>query len=143
MGFVIVGCMVMFLSPLMTLFPPVIPEKRHSHVEAENVRAILQENAGPTTVKEWWAELLSIAKRLFKNKIYVFTLVGNIFTMMGIIGFAQFLPKYTEFVFRRRASTSGLAGPLMKSISSVCGIITAGFVIGKWKPNASKYIFIG
>jgi len=142
MGFVIVGSIIMFLSPIMTLFPPLIPANKHSYVDAENVRKILQETAGPTTVKEWWEELLNIAMRLFKNKIFVFTLVGNIFSMMAIIGFAQFLPKYTEFVFRRRASTSGLAGPLIKSISSVSGIIIAGLVIGKWKPNASKYMFM-
>ena len=63
--------------------------------------------------------------------------------MMGIVGFAQFLPKYTEFVFRSRASTSGLAGPMVKSVSSITGVIIAGYVITKWKPNARKSSKVG
>ena len=47
-----------------------------------------------------------------------------------------FLPKYFEFVFRRRASTSGLLGPVANSGATIIGLIVAGLVIGKWRPRA-------
>ena len=90
-----------------------------------------------TTAKRFTThEFFSIVKRLFTNKVYVFTLISSIFSLLSIIGFAQFLPKYFEFVFRRRASTSGLLGPVANSGATIIGLIVAGLVIGKWRPRA-------
>lgn len=120
----------------MTLFPALIPPPKGSHTDAEDVRKKIEDEAGPATLKEWWAEFFSIVKRLFTNKVYVFTLISSIFSLLSIIGFAQFLPKYFEFVFRRRASTSGLLGPVANSGATIIGLIVAGLVIGKWRPRA-------
>ena len=139
MGFVIVGCIVLCVSPFMTLFPPLIPPPKGSHTDAEDVRKRLEEEEGPSNAKEWWAEFFAIVKRLFTNKIYVFTLGSTVFTLLAIIGFAQFLPKYFEFVFRRRASTSGLVGPVANSGATIIGLIISGIVISKFRPRASKF----
>ena len=139
MGFVIVGCIVLCVAPLMTLFPALIPPPKGSHTDAEDVRKRLEEEAGPSTAREWWAEFFAIIKRLFTNKIYVFTLGSTVFTLLAIIGFAQFLPKYFEFVFRRRASTSGLVGPVANSGATIIGVMIAGIIISKFRPRASKY----
>ena len=138
MGFAIVGTIVLFISPLMTLFPPFIPPPKGTHTNAELLSKNQNDEIGPTNMVEWWRELLKIAKRLFPNKVFVFSLLSSIFSMLAIVGFAQFLPKYIEFVFRKRASTSGLFGPLAKSISSMVGVVSAGYVIGKWRPRARK-----
>ena len=132
----IVGTVVMFVAPIMTLFPALIPPPKGSHTDAEDVRKKIEDEAGPASLKEWWAEFFSIVKRLFTNKVYVFTLISSIFSFLSIIGFAQFLPKYFEFVFRRRASTSGLLGPVANSGATIIGLIVAGLVIGKWRPRA-------
>ena len=128
----------MCIAPLMTLFPSIIPPPKGSHTDAEAVRKRLEEEAGPSNMREWWAEFFGVARRLGTNKIYVFTLISNTFTFLAIIGFAQFLPKYFEFVFRRRASTSGLVGPVANSGASIIGLIIAGLVVGKWRPRARK-----
>ena len=138
MGFVIVGSIVLCVAPLMTLFPALIPPPKGSHTDAEAIRKRIEEEAGPSTMKEWWAEFFSIVKRLFTNKVYVFTLGSTIFTLLAIIGFAQFLPKYFEFVFRRRASTSGLVGLVANSGATIIGLIISGFIVGKLKPRARK-----
>ena len=137
-GFVVVGCVLLCVAPLMTLFPSIIPPPKGKHTDAEAVRKKLEEEEGPSNIKEWWEEFFGVAKRLCTNKVYVFTLLSNIFTFLSVIGFAQFLPKYFEFVFRRRASTSGLVGPVANSGASIIGLLISGVVIAKWRPRARE-----
>ena len=138
MGFAIVGTVVLCISPLMTLFPPLIPPPKGTHTNAELVSKNIENDTGPTNMVEWWRELIEIGRRLFRNKVFLFSLLSSIFSMLAVVGFAQFLPKYIEFVFRKRASTSGLFGPLAKSLSSMIGVVFSGWVIGKWRPRARK-----
>ena len=139
MGFAIVGSFVICISPLMTLFPSFIPPPKGARTNGELVKKNLDDERGPKNMVEWWHEFLEIGSRLSRNKVFVFTLASSIFSMLGIVGFAQFLPKYIEFVFRKKASTSGLYGPIAKSLSSMVGVILAGAVIGKWRPRARKF----
>ena len=138
LGFVIVGCIVLSVAPLMTLFPSLIPPPNGSQIDAEDVRRRIEKETGPSNAGEWWKEFFNIVQRLFSNKVYVFNLGSSVFSLMAIVGFAQFLPKYIEFVFRKRASTSGLFGPLAKSLSSMVGVVFSGWLIGKWRPRARK-----
>ena len=142
LGFVIVGCTVLLVAPLMTLFPPLIPPPNGSRIDAEDVRRRLEKETGPSTAGEWWTEFFNIAKRLFTNKVYVFNIGSSVFSLMAIVGFAQFLPKYIEFVFRKRASTSGLDGPVAFSMAAIIGVIISGIIISKFRPRASKYLKI-
>ena len=139
MGFVIVGLIVLCIAPLMMLFPPAIPPPKGSLTdEAIGIKA-LENETSLSTVQEWWTAFLAIMKRLLGNKVYLFTLLSNIFMVNGIVGFAQFLPKYLEVMFRTRASTSGLIGPLAKTGAAIVGLITVGILIGKYRPKASTY----
>ena len=138
MGFVIVASILICIAPCMTLFPSIIPPPKGRHTDAEAVRKRLEEEEGPSTMKEWWQEFFGVARRLFTNKVFMFTLISNTFTFLAIIGFAQFLPKYFEFVFRQRASTSALLGPLSNSGASIIGLLIAGLVVGKFQPRARK-----
>ena len=138
MGFVIVGSIVLSLAPLMTLFPALIPPPKGTQTDAVAIRKQLGESAGPSTAKEWWADFFKIIKRLFTNRIYVLSIFSSAFMVLAIVGFAQFIPKYFEVVFRQRASESGLAAPMAKSAASITGVIIAGVVVGKWQPRARK-----
>ena len=136
LGFVIVGCIVLCVSPLMTLFPPLIQQTNGGQTDAEDVRKRLEKEAGTSTAMEWWKEFINIVKRLFSNKITVAT----VFSLMSIVGYAQFLPKYMEFVFRQRASSSGFDGPVAFSAAAIIGVIISGITISKFLPRASKLL---
>ena len=142
LGFTIVGCIVLSVAPLMTLFPSLLLPLNGSQRDAEDIQRRLEKEEGPSTAGEWWMEFFNIVKRLFTNKVYVFNVGSSVFSLMAIVGFAQFLPKYIEFVFRKRASTSGLDGPVAFSIAAIIGVVISGIIISKCRPRASKYFKI-
>lgn len=134
MGFIILGVLVTVISPLLTLFPPLIPGKdgkTNSDHEEHNSK---EKSDG--SVKFWMKELAAVTKRLMTNKLFVCNLLSTTFVLMGVVGFATFMPKYFEFVFRRPASTSGIFGGLSQSLASMLGIAVSGFIVGRFRPRA-------
>ena len=63
-------------------------------------------------------------------------LLSSTFVVLSQVGFYTFLPKYFEFAFRQKASTSGAAGGAANCVASTIGLIAAGYVIQRWKPRA-------
>ena len=137
LGCVIVGGFLLCISPFMMLFPSIIPVPGSTQRDAEYIQKQLEEDKAPSTASEWWKETINIAKRLCRNRLYVFHLLASNFVILGIVGFATFLPKYFEFVFRIRASNSVL-GPASQSVAGVIGLLLAGVVVQKWRPRARK-----
>lgn len=134
-GFVVLGISLMIFSPWLTLFPSrLASDKRTDGDKLERDR--INNDDEPETVAEWIAELKAVCKRLFTSKVFMFNLFSGVFLLFGIVGFATFIPKYIEAHFRQRASTSGAAGGIAKSVSSVIGLIVSGYVIGRWKFRA-------
>ena len=137
-GCVLVGAWLLLLAPFMTLFPAVIPSPETRNTDAQKVQKELAAEKTPSNIKEWLDEVKAVIQRLVRNKIYVFHVLATTLILAAIIGFATFLPKYFEFVFRQRASTSGIVGPAAKSGASVIGFLLAGFLVGKFQPRPRK-----
>ena len=137
-GCVIVGSFLIFVAPFMMLFPSElpIPGKERSLSESEQMKcdAIKKQ----LKIKDFWHETYDMGKRLVKNKIYVLHIFATMFILAAVVGFATFLPKYFEYMFRKRASTS-IVGPATKSIAAVIGLLLAGAVVTKWRPRAREY----
>ena len=119
----------------MMLFPSEIriPGKQYRHSESEKIKCETIETH--TTVKVFWRETCDLGKRLIKNKIYMLHIFATMFILAVVVGFATFLPKYFEYMFRKTASTS-IVGPATKSVAAVFGLLLAGAVITKWQPRA-------
>ena len=49
------------------------------------------------------------------------------------MGFATFMPKFIEYHYRKRASTSGYSGGISKTVSSVIGLLVSGWIMGRWR----------
>ena len=118
----------------MTLFPGDMPIPGKIKSPLPDQQEI---QADSLNFKDFFIETWDMGKRLIRNKIYVLHVLATTFIIMAIIGFATFLPKYFEYMFRQRASSS-IAGPAMKSIFAVCGLLLAGAVVTKWQPRARK-----
>ena len=119
----------------MTLFPAKLPIPEKRRVHPENVKDETEQT--PTTLSMVWKDTADMIVRLFRNKIYVLHLVGTMFTLNAIIGFVTFLPKYFEYMFRTRASTT-VAGPVLNSIVSVISLLSTGVIVTKWKLSAGE-----
>jgi len=131
LGFLIVAAATAILAPFLSLFPELLP----ANGEITDARR-LSKKEEPTTLKEYFTDLLECSKRLMANKVYVFNSLSAIFMLFGIIGFSTFIPKYFEFHFRQNASSSGGIGGMSKTLGSVIGLIISGIVIQKFKFTA-------
>ena len=105
---------------------------------------------------EWWKETIAVTKRLASSKVYIYQNLSTAFFLFGIMGFAQFIPKYMEYHFRIRASTSGASGGIPKTFASVgknfvyhfnsvktlnilfyaVGLLVSGWVMSRWRFKA-------
>ena len=74
-----------------------------------------------------------VIKRLLSKKLYTLNLLSAVTLLFGIVGFFQFLPKYLEYQFYVKSSTSGGLGGISSIVTSVIGIIGSGFVMSRWK----------
>jgi len=137
LGFIIISAITTVVAPFLALFPQRLP----SDVETEAKKLEQEQKKEPETAKEYIQDTLNCAKRLLKNKVYVFNSLSTIFFLFGFIGFGTFVPKYFEYHFRRNASTTGSAGGLSKSVGSVIGILLSGVVLTKFKFTARKVTF--
>ena len=138
-GCVIVGTVLLVISPFMILFPSVIPVPGNKHTDAEKIKIELEEGQTPSTLGDWWHDICDIGGRLCRNRIYILHVLATTFIIAAVVGFATFLPKYFEYMFRKRASTS-IVGPAAQSGAAVIGLLLMGCVVSKWKPRARTYL---
>ena len=85
----------------------------------------------PQSFKEWLEESKGVAKRLGSSKVYILNNISGACFLFGIMGFALFAPKFIEFHYRQKASTSGASGGIPKTLASVIGMLVSGWIIGK------------
>jgi sodium-independent organic anion transporter len=129
-GFIIIALLTLFFGPWLTLFPGELPTAQSDDDVEKEV------DVDPANIKEWAQEFKVVTKRLLTNRIYVLNLLSTLTVLFGVVGFFQFFPKYLEFQFQQRASTSGGIGGLGNIFISLIGIITSGFVMSKYKFKA-------
>jgi hypothetical protein len=132
LGFIIIAVTTSIVAPFLALFPERLPSE--DDTEAKRMEKERKEEL--QTTREYVVDTINCAKRLFKNKVYVFNSLSTIFFLFGFIGFGTFVPKYFEYHFRRNASSSGRSGGLSKSLGSVIGILLSGVVLAKFKFRA-------
>ena len=136
-GCVIVGVFLIFVSPFMTLFPSELPIPGKNSADSEESENNKKKEEASSTFSVFWKETIEMVGRLCRNKIYVLHILTTTFILFAVVGFATFLPKYFEYMFRKRASTS-IVGPAAKSAAAVIGLLGMGALVTKWQPRASR-----
>ena len=130
-GFVVIAVLLMIFSPWLTLFPARFDSK--SETDAQRLDKKQDAKDQPETLKDWLNDYKEVAKRLLSSKVYVLNNISGAAFLFGIIGMFLFFPKYIEFHFRQKASVSGSAGGVPKTVSSVVGMLVSGWIIGKYR----------
>ena len=131
-GFVVVGALLMMLGPFLTLFPATLPLEKSDGMSQRRGKIANE----PESAADWAREFSEVTRRLMSNKPYVFNLLSTVAFVFATSGVGTFMPKYLEFQFRQRASTSGGLGGLSKTLSAFVGIVAAGVVMSKVKVRA-------
>lgn len=137
LGFIIIALTTTVIAPFLALFPERLPSD--GDTDAKQLEKERKEE--PQTARDYISDTINCAKRLLKNKVYVFNSLSTIFFLFGFIGFGTFVPKYFEYHFRRNASSSGQSGGLSKALGSVIGILLSGVIIAKFKFRARTVSF--
>lgn len=135
-GFVVIAILLMIFAPWLTLFPERFSSSAAVETDADKIARQLAQEKEPKTAKEWWREFKEVATRLFSSKVYILQNISGAFFLFAIMGFALFIPKFIEFHYRQRASTSGASGGVAKTVSSVVGLLVSGWIMSRWRFKA-------
>ncbi|CAG2104430.1 unnamed protein product [Medioppia subpectinata] len=79
--------------------------------------------------------MLQSVKRLFKNKLFVFNLAGNVFRHTGFGGYYINKTKYIESQFRQTSSGASILTGTTSILPMTVGIMISGMIIKYIKPR--------
>ena len=106
---------IIFLAPLL-LFPERLPKdytdasKRKKEEESKNMLEPIKSSSAsirPTEISDIKSpKFLAAMKRLVTNKVFIYNFGSTLFYVFGFMGFGTFMPKYMEYNFRMKASTT-------------------------------------
>ena len=74
--------------------------------------------------------------RLLRNKLFMCNFFSSIFMVFAFMGFGTFMPKYMEYQFRMKGSSSSRFSGSVGTLSKAIGLLLSGFVVSKFKPSA-------
>jgi len=127
LGPLLLSALTVVVGPWLVLFPGKL---KVADSDGEDVQ---DDDPEPDNIKEYFTGFLRVVKRLLSKKLYTLNLLSAVTLLFGIVGFFQFLPKYLEYQFYVKSSTSGGLGGISSIVTSVIGIIGSGFVMSRWK----------
>jgi len=118
LGFPVIGtCIVIFAAPLL-LFPERLPKdytdasKRKKEEESKNMLepkklSSSSNSIRPTGISDVKSpKFIAAMKRLVTNKVFIYNFGSTLFYVFGFMGFGTFMPKYMEYNFRMKASST-------------------------------------
>ena len=106
-----------FLAPLL-LFPERLPKdytdasKRKKEEESKNMLEPKKLSSStssirPTAISDVKSpKFIAAMKRLVTNKVFIYNFGSTLFYVFGFMGFGTFMPKYMEYNFRMKASST-------------------------------------
>ena len=107
-----------FLAPLL-LFPERLPKdytdasKRKKEEESKNMLEPIKPTSSsansirPTGISDVKSpKFIAAMKRLVTNKVFIYNFGSTLFYVFGFMGFGTFMPKYMEYNFRMKASST-------------------------------------
>ena len=128
-GFPVIATLLLLFSIPLTFFPQRLPKTDTDASKEVKKKLLPNEEVNKKS-------LLPALKRLLSNKLYVTNFFSTIFYVFAFMGFGTFMPKYIEYQFRMKASTSsrvtGMAGTAAKAV----GLLASGWLVGRFKFSA-------
>lgn len=147
LGFPIIGVLTLTLAAPLALFPRRLPKGPRTDANRDgggggggellgqpaDVRRPELPRAEDDNDSDGFGAAL---KRLLANKLFVFNLVSSLFYVFAFMGFGTFMPKYIEFQFRKKGSTSSALAGGVATLSKALGLLASGFLISRFRPSA-------
>lgn len=134
LGFPIIGAAIFIVAAPLVLFPQRLSKK---HTDAAAVEEANEADAmAKAADKPDGGTFVAAVKRLLANKLFMFNFFSALFYVFAFMGFGTFMPKYMEFQFRMKGSTSSRFAGGIGTLSKAIGMLASGFVIARLKPSA-------
>jgi len=131
-GFPVIALLLLLFSFPLIFFPERLP-KTDSDASKENKETEELKGASSSKTRDAFFPAL---KRLLSNKLFMANFGSTIFFVFAFMGFGTFMPKYIEYQFRTKASSSARASGLAGTMSKAVGFLFSGWLIGRFKFSA-------
>lgn len=82
------------------------------------------------------AQFIKAFKRLLTNKVFMYNFGSSLFFVFAFMGFGTFMPKFMEYNYRMKVSSSSAFSGGIGTISKAIGLLVSGWAISRWKPSA-------
>ena len=137
LGFPIIGCCILALVAPLSLFPQRLP-KANTDANLRRIKEAEKLTEAKDNIKELKTKegFVKALKRLFSNKLFMFNFASNLFYVFAFMGFGTFMPKYVEFQFRKKGSSSSTFVGAVATLSKAFGLLVSGVAISKFRPSA-------
>ena len=139
LGYPIIGALIVLFAGPLTCFPQRLPKKgTDAHLKEEKKLQEADETDDPAKqiANMDMNSFRKAMKRLLKNKLFMYNFFSSIFYVFAFMGFGTFMPKYVEYQFRKKGSTSSSFAGGIGTVSKALGLLVSGFLISKFKPSA-------
>ena len=75
-------------------------------------------------------------KRLLTNKVFMYNFASSLFYVFAFMAFGTFMPKYMQYQYNIRGSTSSAVTGMTGTVSKGIGLLISGWAIQKWRFSA-------
>ncbi len=132
LGYPIIGTLILLFAGPLACFPQRLPKHgTDAHIrEKENAKAALavgeSSGDGDGDRADGEEEKPSFRKafvRLLRNRLFMYNFFSGLFYVFAFMGFGTFMPKYIEYQFRKKGSTSSSYAGTVGTISKALGLL--------------------
>ena len=82
------------------------------------------------------AQFKDALKRLLTNKVFMYNFGSSLFYVFAFMGFGTFMPKYIQYQYNTKGSTSSAVSGMIGTVSKAIGLLISGWAIQKWRFSA-------
>lgn len=129
-GCIVIGTSLIVPSLILSCFPREMPKTAYRKLT--NIKDNVNEKAS-------FKDMRKLLKRLFTNKIYVYSTMAGVFYVFGYMPFWVFTPKYIEIQYKQSSDVANLVTGAVTIVFAALGVLLSGGVLTKYKPR-SKYL---
>ncbi|XP_052860263.1 solute carrier organic anion transporter family member 74D-like [Anopheles cruzii] len=141
LGWLVLGSVLLFISPIFASFPKVLPRAAERISLSRQASRTSEATATEPEDEERDAsfrDMLVTVRRLVTNPAYVFNNAASIFYFFGYMPFFLFQAKYIEIQYRLTPSQANMVTGSVSLVFSALGILIAGWVIQKVRPTSRQ-----
>jgi len=138
LGFLLLAVLLALYALVLAAFPRrlIPPNSKKDAAQVEAPPSATSTSAVKPKEDPGQSNFRNSLMRIIRNPLIICGCGSSIFSILGVVGYVIYLPKYFEHEFRVSKSKAGLFSGLSGSASMIFGVLLSGYVIGRCRPSA-------